>query len=36
VLAVVEAVTGQLFLVVAVGKVVSTMTPRFRRGSDSE
>jgi hypothetical protein len=36
VLAVVEAVTGQLFLVVAVGKVVSTMTPRFRRRSDSE
>ena len=27
-LAVIEALTGQLFLVVAVGKVVSTMTPR--------
>ena len=27
-LAVIEAVTGQLFLVVAIGKVVSTMTPR--------
>jgi hypothetical protein len=36
VLAVVEAVTGQLFLVVAVGKVVSTMTPRRRRRPDSE
>ena len=36
VLAVIEAVTGQLFLVVAVGKVVSTMTPRYRRRQDSD
>ncbi|MGN6680332.1 MAG: potassium channel family protein [Streptosporangiaceae bacterium] len=33
--AVIEAVTGQLFLVVAVGKVVSTMTPR-RKSSGGE
>ena len=34
-LAVIEAVTGQLFLIVAVGKVVSSMTPRRRRPPDS-
>jgi hypothetical protein len=34
-LAVVEAIGGQLFLVVAVGKVISGLTPR-RRGSDTE
>jgi hypothetical protein len=34
-LAVVEAVTGQLFLVVAVGKVVSSITPARRRPPDS-
>ena len=32
-LAVIEAVTGQLFLVVAVGKIISSMPPRHRRRS---
>ena len=36
VLAVAEAVTGQLFLIVAVGKVVSSFTPTRRRRPDSE
>ena len=34
-LAVMEAVTGQLFLIVAVGKVVSSYTPKRRRQPDS-
>jgi hypothetical protein len=33
--AVVEAVTGQLFLVVAVGKIISGLRPRGGQGSDS-
>jgi hypothetical protein len=36
VLAVAEALTGQLFLIVAVGKVVSSFTPARRKRSDSE
>lgn len=35
VLAVVEAITGQLFLIVAVGKVVSSMTPMRKRPPNS-
>jgi voltage-gated potassium channel Kch len=34
-LAVVEALIGQLFLVVAVGKVINSFTPQRRKRSDS-
>ena len=34
-LAVAEALVGQLFLVVAVGKIINVFTPQRRKGQDS-